>query len=1633
MRNYNKRRIMNMLKRTICFICFFVVTANFPLPADAGEKLSIPTGQKIKLPRVDNTYYGGNNKMQLYIGEHTSNGWDFNFNGIMARTSYYEHYAVWYDNTIHYSGGDWGYGIFELLDSFGEAYNDADNVCKTKTGNIEIQRSVFIPPGDATYFKISYILKNVGNETIADVRFYEIVDFDIPWTGDHWNDFGWYDPRTDFVWIQDAGWFQNGFSGNRKSSHHGTTDYYTELFYDAPDGDLNDAGEYSGDPAIGLQWNAGDLAPGQTWGIEVTFWFGQPNKLFAEAGAEQITYEGRSVNFDASGSIAEEGNIVAYNWDMDGDGQYDDATGVNPVYTFQNQGTYSVFLQVIDNSGNMAYDSCNVTVLPSAFKNVTVRDWLPSNSNLLNPGSISPADAIVSFDGENYLLEWKIGSMNVGDLHKLSYEVEITAPMAGEARMVERELELSYNNRDGNAQTVLSGPSFVDVISGYGIKVDADKDSYMSPDPATFTTTATLPDISQDRTFSTGAEFKTCKLNNLSADIKPGSLVLAQDDSGNYAVAGTASFIIKADSSAKWGKVYFNSIRENNDDITIRTRSAASEELLKSMPFSNPVSASGTDIASEKSLFLEVMIIMKSGNVTRSPVLEDIKVSYYTDDTLIRVQVNDINGKPVEKIADIQVSGSEYGRQLKYIHKWNTERFIPERYTVCSSIINSKNGSVLEKASDSFIISGQPAAAVLNGRITTDKITYSANETINILSRISNNSTNSPMNNLTVQVDIASSGGNIIKTYSYAVSNLMPGGSNDKDLSYIVSQDMTTGTYTASQTLFVNQSNVFVNQTAFEIVSSVEQGKGISGTVSATPLTVKRKSGSVALNISAKNIGNVDLTGVNLKTNVYDPVTLQTAQSYVHTADLSRSGTPATANFTCSNLSLAPGSYPVTLTAELAYKGQSISIPLDVNGFTVTNDPPVANAGADQKIEGTSVDGMSVVLSGSGSTDGNSTNPPQMNDDVVSYEWSEGATILGTGPTLNHTFPWGAHTVKLTVKDTLGATGADEVVVNIGDTIAPVISEQTPPHNQISALATPVFNARLSDSCSGIKASSIVLTVDGAALAANYNSTTGDVTATPTTALADGWHNIVLKVSDNAGNPATSQEWKIGVDTKGPNITDLGPVNNAITTNPASALSVRAVDAFSLVNATSITLTLDGTALAANYDAASGMITATPAAALADGWHNAALRIKDNAGNESVSPEWKIGVDTAPPQITEMMPVSNIITANSKPGLSVKVSDSFSGIKANSIVLTVDGAALTANYDAASGMITATPATALADGWHNVVLKVSDIAGNQATSAEWKIGVDATPPQITGMTPAPGSALTASPPEISAVVTDSFSGINSGTIQLSVNSAVIAHTYDAQTGKVTVSSPVLQSGGNSIVLTVKDMAGNQKTSDTWTITVQSQQPKDYLLFHNSSGGTLSITGSGKTVNGKAHSNADIKVSGSGNTISGQTTAVGSIKITGSGNNIPNKQSGASAQPIPVYSLSYYQQHATYTHSGTWHISGSGEQIPAGIHFVNGDVKISGSNVSGNVTIVATGYIRISGSNITLSSSDASDSMLLFSMNDIQLSGSGDTLRGIIYAPAGECSLSGSGKNIRGAVIGSKAGITGSNITISPLN
>lgn len=106
------------------------------------------------------------------------------------------------------------------------------------------------------------------------------------------------------------------------------------------------------------------------------------------------------------------------------------------------------------------------------------------------------------------------------------------------------------------------------------------------------------------------------------------------------------------------------------------------------------------------------------------------------------------------------------------------------------------------------------------------------------------------------------------------------------------------------------------------------------------------------------------------------------------------------------------------------------------------NNPPTADAGADQSIEATGPL-TPAALQGSGD---------DQDGDALTYTWRRGATVLATSASAVVSLPPGLHSLILAVSDPSGDLAEDDVAVLIRDTTAPTV---THPANVSAVQNTP--------------------------------------------------------------------------------------------------------------------------------------------------------------------------------------------------------------------------------------------------------------------------------------------------------------------------------------------------------------------------------------------------------------------------------------------------------------------------------------------------------------------------------------------------------------------------------------------------
>ena len=112
----------------------------------------------------------------------------------------------------------------------------------------------------------------------------------------------------------------------------------------------------------------------------------------AEAGGPYRGVVGGTITLGALASTDTDGLIVLYEWDLNNDGQYDDATGATADFSSSTAGTFTVGLQVTDNDGASDTDTATVTVTADPVLTVAITGATISEDGGTTTGTVARSD-----------------------------------------------------------------------------------------------------------------------------------------------------------------------------------------------------------------------------------------------------------------------------------------------------------------------------------------------------------------------------------------------------------------------------------------------------------------------------------------------------------------------------------------------------------------------------------------------------------------------------------------------------------------------------------------------------------------------------------------------------------------------------------------------------------------------------------------------------------------------------------------------------------------------------------------------------------------------------------------------------------------------------------------------------------------------------------------------------------------------------------------------------------------------------------------------------------------------------------------------------------------------------------------
>lgn len=262
---------------------------------------------------------------------------------------------------------------------------------------------------------------------------------------------------------------------------------------------------------------------------------------------------------------------------------------------------------------------------------------------------------------------------------------------------------------------------------------------------------------------------------------------------------------------------------------------------------------------------------------------------------------------------------------------------------------------------------------------------------------------------------------------------------------------------------------------------------------------------------------------------------------------------------------------------------------------------------------------------------------------TLTYDSSSGSyktTVTAPGST-SYNKSGGYYNVSVEVTNDAGTkTTTDGSTLSglrlvVKEKVAPVITIESPTSGSYltNNKTAVVFTITDESGGSGVNLSSLVVKLDGTAVASNTISTATitngyRVTYTPGTALSDGSHTVTVNVSDNDGNAATQKSTTYTVDTVPPTLSITSPADQFITNSANITVTGKTNDATS--SPVTVKIKLNGTDQGTITVSSDG--TFSKSLTLANGSNTIVITATDAAGR-STTVTRTVKLDTSVPTI----------------------------------------------------------------------------------------------------------------------------------------------------------------------------------------------------------------------------------------------------------------------------------------------------------------------------------------------------------------------------------------------------------------
>lgn len=269
----------------------------------------------------------------------------------------------------------------------------------------------------------------------------------------------------------------------------------------------------------------------------------------------------------------------------------------------------------------------------------------------------------------------------------------------------------------------------------------------------------------------------------------------------------------------------------------------------------------GASVSTDKLSYGPDSPVVISSSVVNSALL--------AQDGSVAMRVFAPDGKLIQELGAFPTKTLAPGASVNVSNIWNTGQWLAaEGYKVQADLLDAQ-GRLIGTSETKFAIA-VPQDMGVAARISADKRQYVPNDSVVLLDRITNQASNSVLEDLKARTSVRHGSGDLLWESSQPLAQLVGGAV--KELSYrLPLGNAKAGQYHATLTVLNASDEVVASSAiAFEVQSTAETGVGLSGTLAALGSPVPAGD-AIALSWSVTNRGNTDVNPASIRVRIVDP------------------------------------------------------------------------------------------------------------------------------------------------------------------------------------------------------------------------------------------------------------------------------------------------------------------------------------------------------------------------------------------------------------------------------------------------------------------------------------------------------------------------------------------------------------------------------------------------------------------------------------------------------------------------------------------------------------------------------------------------------------------------------------------